>query len=129
MATSDVFNETFYRAHCARSRRIRAIFFRLRALAQRARKICARERYARVIVGLRFFQNSKNRKLEVLCAVTFGGIVTHSKVFVPFKSQKIMFFYVQNRGFFEPFKKHDFLRFESRNHFQMHRNITKRYGA
>ena len=39
-----------------------------------------------------FFKNSKIRKLQVLCAITFGGIATHLKVIVAFKSQKIMFF-------------------------------------
>ena len=42
---------------------------------------------------------------------------------------KIHVFYVQNRGFIEPFKKHDFLRYEGRSHFQMHRNAIKSYGA
>ena len=41
----------------ARARAEVAQFFRLRALAQRARKICARERYARVILGLHFPRN------------------------------------------------------------------------
>ena len=40
----------------------------------------------------RFFKNSQNRKLQVLCAITFGGIATHLKVVVAFESQKFMFF-------------------------------------
>ena len=40
----------------------------------------------------RFLKPSKNRKLEVLCAITFGGIATHLKVVVLFKSQKFMLF-------------------------------------
>ena len=39
-----------------------------------------------------FFKNAKIRKLQVLCAITFGGIATHLKVIVAFKSRKIMFF-------------------------------------
>ena len=40
----------------------------------------------------RFFKNSKNRKVQVLCAITFGGIAMHLKVIAAFKSQKFMFF-------------------------------------
>ena len=39
-----------------------------------------------------FFKNSKIRKLQELCAITFGGIATHLKMIAAFKSQKIMFF-------------------------------------
>ena len=39
-----------------------------------------------------FFKNSKIRKVQVLCAITFGGIAMHLKVIAAFKSQKIMFF-------------------------------------
>ena len=45
MATSDVFNETFYRARCACSRKTPVKFVWLRAC----------ERFAGVIVGLRMY--------------------------------------------------------------------------
>ena len=39
----------------------------------------------------RFFKNSKNRKVQVSCAITFDGIVMDLKVIVAFKLQKFMF--------------------------------------
>ena len=51
-----------------------------------------------------FFKNSKIRKLQVLCAITFGGIVTHLKVIAAFKLQKIMFFEGFDKALFWTFK-------------------------
>ena len=39
-----------------------------------------------------FLKNSKNEKLEVLCAITFGGIAMHLKVIGAFKLQETAFF-------------------------------------
>ena len=64
-----------------------------------------------------FFKNSKNRKVQVLCAITFGGIAMHLKVIAAFKAQKIMFFEVFDKASILDVKKHEFLRFEGRNHF------------
>ena len=77
----------------------------------------------------RFLKNSKNRKVQVLCAITFGGIAMHLKVIAAFKSKKIMFFKGFDKASILDVRKHEFLRFEGRNHFQMHRNATKSYGA
>ena len=63
-----------------------------------------------------FFKNSQIRKLQVLCAITFGGVATQIKVIVPFKSQKIMFFEEFNKAFFQG-EKQEFLRFKGRNEF------------
>ena len=52
----------------------------------------------------RFFKNSKIRKPQVLCAITFGGIATHLKVVVPFKSQKFMFFTSKIEALMNPSK-------------------------
>ena len=55
-----------------------------------------------------FFKNSKIRKLQVLCAITFGGIATHLKVIVAFKSRKIMFFEGFDKASILDVKKHEF---------------------
>ena len=62
-----------------------------------------------------FFKNSQIRKLQALCAITFG-VATQKKVIVPFKSQKIMFFEEFNKAFFQG-EKQEFLRFKGRNEF------------
>ena len=46
----------------------------------------------------RFFKNSKIRKPQVLCAITFGGIATHLKFIAAFESQKTMFFEEFNKA-------------------------------
>ena len=52
-----------------------------------------------------FFKNSKVRKVQVLCAKTFGGIATHPKVIAAFKSQKIMFFEGFDKAYFKRKKR------------------------
>ena len=64
-----------------------------------------------------FFKNSKIRKLQVLCAITFGGIATHLKVIAAFKSQKIMFFEGFDKASILDVKKHEFLWFKGHNDF------------
>ena len=55
-----------------------------------------------------FFKNSKIRKLQVSCAITFGGIAMHLKVIAAFKSQKIMFFEGFDKASIFGRKKHEF---------------------
>ena len=56
-----------------------------------------------------FFKMFQNRKVQVLCAITFGGIATHLKVIVAFKSQKIMFFEDFDKASILDVKKHEFM--------------------
>ena len=56
-----------------------------------------------------FVKNFKIRKLQVLCAINFGGIATYLKVIVAFKSQKIMFFEGFDKASILDVKKHEFL--------------------
>ena len=51
-----------------------------------------------------FFQKFSNRKHQVLCAITLGGIGTHLKVVVAFKSQKFMFFTSKIEALLNPSK-------------------------
>ena len=56
----------------------------------------------------RFLKIFKNRKLRVMCALTFRGIVVHGKIIAVFKSQKITFFEVFSKELFERSKNTNF---------------------
>ena len=56
----------------------------------------------------RFFKNSQNKKLRVMCATTFEGIAMHGKVFVAFKSQKFVFFQRSKSALLNPSKNVNF---------------------
>ena len=56
-----------------------------------------------------FFKNFQNKKVQVLCAITFGGIATHLKVIAAFKSQKIMSFEGFDKASILDVEKHEFM--------------------
>ena len=69
MATSDVFNPmNHFTEHTARARAEVAQFFPGCARSRSARKFCARERYARVIVGLQSTEQHGKTRTETMAS-------------------------------------------------------------